>query len=98
MMHAYTGNCLGMRSILLRDYLVIFHGHRRVIQALEYAAHLREDRNIVREMFKASLTCIQSSHWLIEPDIDSDQSQDRFDVFMILQRRLELLLCISYQS
>lgn len=72
MMHAYTGNCLTVRSILLRDHLVIFHGHRCIIQALEYTTHLCEDCNIIREILKASLTSVQRGQGLIEPDVDPD--------------------------
>jgi len=98
MMHAYTGDCLGVRSVLLRDHFVIFHGHRRIIHTLEYATHLCEDRNVVRKVLEASLACVQRSHRLIKPDVNSDQPQDRFDALMILQRRFELLLRVSYQS
>lgn len=84
MMHAYTGDCLGVRSVLLRDHLVIFHGHRCVIQALEYTAHLCENCNVVRETLEASLASVQRGHWLIEPDVDPDQPQYRFDAPVIL--------------
>lgn len=85
-MHAYAGDCFCVRSVLLRYHLVIFHGHRCVIQALEYAAHLCEDCNIIREVFEAPLARVQRSHWLIEPNVDSDQPQNRFDTPMIFQR------------
>lgn len=83
MMHAYTGDRLGVRSILLRDHLIIFHGHRRIIQALEYTTHLRKDCNVIREEFKTFFTRVQRGQGLIEPNVNSDQSQNCLDTFVI---------------
>lgn len=74
MMHAYTGNRLGMRRVLLRDHLIIFHGHCRIVQALKYAAHLCEDSNVIREILETLLTRVQRGQRLIESDVHSDQS------------------------
>lgn len=96
-MHADAGDRLGVGGILLRDHLVILHGHRRVVQALEYAAHLREYRHVVRKVLEASLARVQRGQRLIEPDVDPDQPQNRLDALVIVQRRFELLLRVPHQ-